>query len=51
MKFFNKDSQAVKSALLLFKVGQYKNIEQVPNLFNLREEVEKALVIVAEKSK
>lgn len=41
--FFNEDSQGVKSALFLFTVGMYTEIEQVPNLFNLRAEVEKAL--------
>lgn len=43
MKFFNQESQAVKSALLLFSVGKYTKIDDVPNLFNLREEVQKAL--------
>lgn len=43
MKFFNQKSQAVKSALLLFSIGQYTEITDVPDLFNLREEVQKAL--------
>ncbi|MBC8590599.1 hypothetical protein [Wansuia hejianensis] len=43
MNFFNKDSQAVKSALLLFSVGIYTSIEEVPNLFNLRAVVQEEL--------
>lgn len=43
MKFFDQNSQGVKSALFLFSVGQYTDITDVPNLFNLREEVQKAL--------
>lgn len=43
MKFFNENSMAVKSALFLFSTGTYTSIDQVPNLFNLREEVQKAL--------
>lgn len=43
MNFFNKDSQAVKSALLLFSAGLYKSIEDVPNLFNLRAVVQEEL--------
>ena len=33
MGFFNKDSQMVKSALLLFSVGIYTEISEVPNVF------------------
>lgn len=43
MNFFNKDSMAVKSALLLFAIGTYTNINQVPNLFNLRVVVQEEL--------
>ena len=43
MNFFNKDSMAVKSALLLFTIGIYTNINQVPNLFNLRAVVQEEL--------
>lgn len=43
MGFFNKDSQMVKSALLLFSVGIYTEISEVPNVFNLREVVAEEL--------
>lgn len=39
MNFFNAESRAVKSALLLFSIGSYKSITDVPDLFNLREVV------------
>lgn len=40
---FNKDSQVVKSALVLFSVGVYLKIEQVPDFHNLREVVQEEL--------
>lgn len=43
MNFFDKNSMAVKSALLLFAAGTYTKIEQVPNLFNLRAVVQEEL--------
>lgn len=43
MNFFNAESRAVKSALLLFSIGSYTDISDVPNLFNLREVVQAEL--------
>ena len=43
MNFFNAESRAVKSALLLFSIGSYKVITDVPDLFNLREVVQAEL--------
>lgn len=43
MNFFNEKSSAVKSALLLFSVGRYTDITDVPDLFNLREVVQEEL--------
>ena len=40
---FNKDSQVVKSALVLLSVGVYRSIEEVPDLFNLRAIVQEEL--------
>lgn len=43
MKFFDKDSIGVKSAILLFTAGVYTDITDVPDLFNLREVVQEEL--------
>lgn len=43
MGFFNSKSQMVKSALLLFTVGIYEDISQVPDVLNLREVVAEEL--------
>lgn len=43
MNFFNENSKAVKSALLLFSIGSYKVITDVPDLFNLRAVVQEEL--------
>lgn len=40
---FEKDSVLVKQQLFLFDEGVYETIEDVPDLFNLREVVENEL--------
>lgn len=43
MGFYNENSMMVKSAVLLLTSGVYKDISQIPDLFNLREVVVKVL--------
>ena len=40
---FTKDHPFVKSAVLLFMAGVYENIEDVPNVLNLRQLVKEAM--------
>lgn len=44
MFMFNKDSYMVKSALIYFDRGIYTQIDQVPDLYNLRQVVAEELV-------
>ena len=40
---FTKDHPFVKSAVLLLTAGVYENIEEVPNVLNLRQLVKEAM--------
>lgn len=40
---YTKDSQIVKQMILLFTLGVYKEINDVPNVFNLRKVVQEVL--------